>query len=133
MPSSFETDFDAASSDIDALLAESIVHLPAGNANNRQPVSAIVDRDNETSGGVGDGEGADFDREQSVELRRNATLTIDASVTVTESSGTAGSSPSLFEFHGGRWTTVRVLSRQQGKQQVLVTRIDRIATRKVRR
>lgn len=113
--------------------AEAITHYPAGNLAAGVSVNAVVDRDEEAGGGVGSGEGPGFDRPGQVRLRRNAILELPASVTVTEASGTHQQSPSLFEFDGFRWTTVRILGRDEDLQSVLVTRLDKIATRRVER
>lgn len=113
--------------------AEDVTHYAAGNLSAPATVQAVVDRDEEASGGVGSGEGADFDTASRVRLRRNAILELAASVVVTERSGTHQASPSLWEFDGFRWTTVRILSRDDSMQSVLVSRSDKIATRRLER
>lgn len=113
--------------------AETVTHYPAGNLAAGASVSAVVDRDNEAMAGLGSGEGPQFDRRESVKLRRSAVLEVPATVSVTEGSGTHQSSPSLWGFDGFRWTTVRILERDEDLQLVLVTRLDKIATRRVER
>ncbi|MDQ3288919.1 MAG: hypothetical protein M3Q42_11815 [Pseudomonadota bacterium] len=132
MASIFETDFAVYAAQIDDLCGETVVHYPAGNLAAGVNVMAIVDRDAEDGGGVGLGEGAQIDTRESVQLRRTATLELADSVAVTERSGTTGS-PSIFAFGGKRWTAVRIVARQLGKQKVLVTRTDRLAARRAGR
>lgn len=142
MPSSFDTDFALAGEAIDAACAEAIVHYPAGDLAAPETIDAIVDRGNlasmlgglaKSGGGVGQGEGADFDTRDGVKLRQNAQLHIDVSVNVSESSGTTQKTASLFEFDEYRWRCVRLMSRVGGKQLFLVTRTEKITQRRVSR
>jgi hypothetical protein len=108
---------------------ETITHYPAGNLSAGESVDAVVDRDLEDAGGIGDGEGPRFDTKQNVRLRRTAVVALPISVTVTETSGTGTAKPSLFDFYGHRWKTMRILGRDAAMQDVLVTRLEKIATR----
>ena len=114
--------------------AEDIIHYPAGDLSAGVTVQAVIDRDNEDGVGLGEGEGPRFDRPHGVKLRRSALLELAVSVTVTEASGTQRVQPSLFEFDGHRWRTVRVSpGRDDAMQTVLVNRIDKLADRRVER
>jgi hypothetical protein len=112
--------------------AEAVIHYPAGNLAAPATVNAVVDRDSESSSGLA-GDGSQIDTRAAVKIRRSAVLEMSASVTVTETSGSHQASPSLFEFDGHRWRAVRVLERDDDLQLVLVTRLDKIATRTLER
>lgn len=111
---------------------EALIHYPAGDLQAGDTVYGVIDRDLEDVGGVGLGEGARFDTPAAVRLKRNAMVELPISVVVTESSGGTGN-PSLFEFDGRRWRTVRIVGRDAAMQLVLVTRADRLASRRVQR
>jgi hypothetical protein len=124
---------DAAAAASNRFFGETILHYPAGDLAAGETIeNAIVDRDAEDAGGVGSGEGAQYDRAEGVNLRRTALLEISIDVEVTEDSGRA-STPSLFEFGGERWRTVRIIGRDAAMQTVLVTRNDKLAKRRVTR
>jgi hypothetical protein len=112
---------------------ETITHYPAGDLTSPASVLAIIDLGAEDTGGAGGGEGLQFDNENGVKLRHNAVLSLPVSVAVTESSGRAAAGESQFDFYGYRWRTLRIIGRDGGIQDVLVTRLAKISTRRVRR
>jgi hypothetical protein len=111
----------------------SIVHYPGGDLNAPEDVVAVVDRDMEDAGGIGDGEGRRIDTLQSVKFRRSAIVSLPIDVSVTETSGTETGQPSVFEFDDYRWRTVRIIGRDEAMQDVLVTRLDKKASRRTSR
>lgn len=109
-----------------------LTHYPGGDLSAGESLVVIFDRDLEDVGGVGEGEGPQFDQRQSDKLRRNAVLALPITATITESSGT-NSKPSLFDYDGHRWKAVRILARDSAMQDVLVTRLQKLAARGVGR
>jgi hypothetical protein len=112
---------------------ETATHYPAGDLSAGQSVVAVVDRDLEDAGGIGEGEGARFDTRQGVKLRRTAVVALPISVTITETSGTGTAKPSLLDYGGYRWRAVRILGRDVAMQDVLFTRLEKVVTRGVSR
>jgi hypothetical protein len=106
-----------------------LTHYPAGDLSAGQSVVGVLDQDLEDAGGVGDGEGLQFDTKRSSKLRRNGILSLPISVTVTETSGTGTDKPSLFDIGGFRYRAVRIVGRDLALQDVMVTRVQKLVTR----
>ena len=108
--------------------ATSITHYPAGDETAGATVLAIVDYDFMDEDSGGDGGGTELSNERGVRVRQTAKLEIPIGTTVTEERGKL--KPSTWLISSVKWTTLRVLGKDDDMQLVVITRTDQKITRR---
>jgi len=98
------------------VLGEAVVHWPAGVEANKETITAIVDRTEQTQGRQGS------EANGNSRIPKFATLSMARSVEVTE--GQDPLKASVFFFDSQRWYAVSIPCVEDGCQEVLVKRVE---------
>jgi hypothetical protein len=109
--------------------AQTVRHYKAGNTSDHEDVTGVVDEDDEPRDAQGTGDAMQLNTQQGSLIKRFGRLELSISVVVTESGPSLTPSRFLLE-DGTTWTAIRILGRDEVMQTVLISTIDRRATRK---